>query len=94
MATAKAHEKFHETSGAILFAQRMHPELAKKIHEFVMEGITDTQEVKRHLKNYVLHVMHLNQKPDVTDRCYFPTSTDVRNHVYKARQTCQLSNLD
>ena len=92
--TAKAHEQSHETGGAILFAQCIHPQLVKRIYELVAEGIIDTQEVKRHLKHYVLHVMCLKQKPNITDRCYFPTSTDIRNHIYKAQQTCQLSKLD
>ena len=92
--TAKAHEQYHDTSGAVLFAQRIHPQLVKNIYEMVAEGIIDTQEVKRNLKHYVLHVMCLKQKPDIADRSYFPSSTDIRNHIYKAQQACQLSKLD
>ncbi len=31
---------------------------------------------------------------DVTDRVYYPTSTDVHNHIYLAQRACQLGKLD
>ena len=58
------------------------------------EGITDTQEVKRALKHYTLHVLCITQKPELTNRAYFTTGVDIRNHIYKAQQACQLSKLD
>ena len=33
-------------------------------------------------------------KPDVTDRVYYPTSTDVLNYIYLALRACQLSKLN
>ena len=33
-------------------------------------------------------------KSDLTDRVYYPTSTDVHNHIYLAQCACQLSKLD
>ena len=92
--TEKAHHSFHETKGAAGYAQRIHPKLIEKIYELVSEGITDTQEVKRALKHYTLHVLCPEEKPELTDRAYYPTSVDVRNHVYKAQRACQLSKLD
>ena len=59
-----------------------------------MEGVTEVQEVKRALKHYVTHVLCPDLRPEVSDRSYYPTSTDVRNHIYKAQQACQLSKLD
>ena len=90
----EAHHSSHETRGAAGYAQRIHPKLIEKINELVSEGITDTQEVKRALKHYTLHMLCPEQKPELTDRSYYPTSVDVRNHVYKAQQACQLSKLD
>ena len=53
------------------------------------------QEVKRALRHYVTHVLCSSDfKPDLTDCSYYPTSTDIRNHIYKAQQACQLSKLD
>ena len=46
----------------------VHPRLAeKKIHAIVSKGLTDTQE----------------QKPELTNSGYCPTTTDVRNHIHK-----------
>ena len=90
----EAHQSFHETRGAAGYAQRIHPKLIEKIYELVSEGITDTQEVKRALKHYTLNVLCPEQKPELTDRAYYPPSVDIRNHIYKAQQACQLSKLD
>lgn len=72
----------------------MHPKLIEKIYELVSEGLTDVQEVKRALKHYVQHNLCPEIKPDFTDRSYYPTTTDVHNHVYLAQRACQLSKLD
>lgn len=92
--TEEAHHSFHETKGAAGYAQRIHPKLVEKIYELASEGITDTQEVKRALKHYTLHVLCPEQKPELVDRAYYPTNTDIRNHVYRAQRACQLSKLD
>ena len=92
--TEQAHHSFHPTHGPASYAQRTHPKLIEKIYELVTEGITEVQEVKRALKHHVLHVLCPETKPELTDRAYFPTTVDVRNHIYKAQRACQLSKLD
>ena len=96
MPTEQAHHSFHPTLGSASYAQRTHPKLIEKIYELVTEEITEVQEVKRALKHHVLHVLCPETKPELTDRAYayFPTTVDVRNHVYKAQCACQLSKLD
>ena len=84
----------HDIDGPALYGQRIHPKLVSKIYELVAEGITNVQEVKNHLKCYVLHVLYVHQIPDLTDRAYFPNTSDVRNHVYLAQHACQLSKFD
>jgi len=90
--TEEAHS--HDVNGPISYGQRIHPKLISKIYELVSEGITNVQEVKNHLKHYVLHVLCVHQRPNLTDRAYFPNTTDVRNHVYLAQRACQLSKYD
>ena len=75
-------------------AQRLHPKLIENIHEFVTEGTTQVQEVKRTLKHYVQHSLCVNIKPGLTNRAYYPTSTDIHNHIYLAQRAYQLSKLD
>ena len=72
--TEEAHHSFHETKGASGYAQRIHPKLIEKIYDFVVEGITDTQEVKRALKHHTLHLLCPEEKPDLVDRSYYPTT--------------------
>ena len=84
----------HDIDGPALYGQRIHPKLVSKIYELVTEGITNVQEVKNHLKCYVLHVLYVHQRPDLTDRAYFPNTSDVRNHVYLVQRACQLSKFD
>ena len=90
----EAHHGYHQTHGAASYAQRIHPKLIEKIYELVSEGITEIQEVKRSLKNYVQHSLCADIKPDLTDRSYYPTTTDIHNHIYLAQRSCQLSKLD
>jgi hypothetical protein len=88
----EAHHAYHQTHGVASYAQCIH--LIDKIYELVSEGITEVQEVKRSLKHYVQHSLCADMKPDLTDCSYYPTSTDVHNHIYLAQRACQLSKLD
>ena len=85
---------FHPTHGPASYAQCVHPKLKEKIYELVADGTTDVCEVKRALKYHVSNVLCPDLKPDHTDRSYFPTATDIRNHIYNAQHGCQLSSLD
>lgn len=77
-------------------AQRMHPYLIQKVTEMVTQGITDTAEVKRGLKHYVMSQLcsELNINPAKIDRPFYPTTVDVRNHINNAKLALQLSKLD
>jgi len=92
----KAHEAFHPTSGAACFAQKIHPKLVEKVHELVAEGITDVREIKRALKQYVNRILYPDStnRPDETNRAYFPTMKDIKNHVYSAKKALELSKFD
>ena len=90
----EVHHAHHETHGATSYAQRVHPKLIEKIYELVSEGTAEVQEVKQALKHNVQHSLCVDVKPDVTDRAYYPTSTDVLNYIYLAQCACQLSKLD
>ena len=90
----EAHHAFHPTHGPASYSQRVHPKLIEKIYELVADGLTEAHEVKRALKNHVTNVLCPDSKPEPTDRSYYPTTTDIRNHIYKAQRACQLSSLD
>ena len=92
--TKEAHHSVHPTEGPIGYAQRMHPKLAEKIQDLVSEGITSVPEVTRALKYFVNHTLCPDFKPNISDRAYYPTADDIRNHIYRAQKSCQLSHLD
>ena len=54
-------------------AQRVHPMISQKITQLVCEGATDTQEVKRALREYVKSEFKENC-PDKMNRSYFPNT--------------------
>lgn len=73
--------KCGEESG---MAQRVHLIVAQKISLLVREGATNPQEVRRALKEYVRSELKENC-PNYTNRSYFPTLEDIRNHIYRPR---------
>ena len=94
--TVEAHVNSHPTSGAAGFAQRVHPKISEKVNTLVGEGITDVQEVKRALRHYIIHVLFpdSSNRPNETNRAYYPTNIDIKNHVYSAKLAQELSKLD
>jgi hypothetical protein len=91
--TQEAHQAYHKTSGEAGFSQRMHPKLASKIVELVSEGATSTQEVKRALMRHVRHVLCPDQPISASNRAYYPTDTDIRNHYTPLKRQWICQNL-
>ena len=91
--TKEAHDSVHPTEGAIGYAQGIHPKLVE-IQDLVAEGITNVPEVTRALKYYLNHTLCPDSKPDISNGAYSPTADDIRNHIYRAQKSCQLSHLD
>lgn len=91
-----AHNSCHPTCGEAGFAQRVHHKVAEKIHELVTEGVTNVREIKRDLKRYVNRELcsDVSSRPDETNRAYYPTLVDIRNHVFSAQKALELSKFD
>jgi len=83
-----AYENFHPIGDATLFTERVHPKVIQKIHDLVADGITAVQEIKKVLRHYVTYVLIPETEiiPDEANRTYFPTTTDIQNHVYTAQK--------
>ena len=91
----EAHHNIHPTRGANFMAQRVNPNIAKKITELVGEGMVDSYEIRKALKHYINSVMCASiTKPDPDDRAYYPIIRDIQNHVYKAKKALDLSKFD
>lgn len=92
--TEEAHHKTHPTRGSHVMAQRVNPQITQKIAELVQEGMTNPQEVRKALNNYVRTVLCIENPPDSDDRAYFPAYRDLKNHIYKAKRAMELSKFD
>lgn len=58
-------------------------------------GVNRVSEMQRHLECYVKKEIFAGQKPpEMTNRRFFPTSVDVRNHMYRATVHQRHSNID
>ena len=75
-------------------SQRVHPELIAKVQEYVSIGTVEPVEVQRLLKHHVNHYMCVGNLPDPNDRAYYPSLTDVKNHIARAKRALQLSVVD
>ena len=62
----------------------------------VHSGISETAEVKRSLKCYVDTILmeELGQKLQLYDRAFYPSNTDIRNHIYLAKKGMDLLKFD
>jgi len=92
--TSEAHHQTHPTGTSVALVQKVHPLLIQKIHELVLAGVSESNEMKRHLKHYVLHCLSKDDPPNPNDRAYFPTTGDIRNHMNQAQKTLKLSLVD
>lgn len=91
--TNESHENTHPTGVISGPAQKVHPLLSKKIEDLVREGAVDANEIQRSLREFVKNQSAIS-KPSFTDRAYYPTVNDIRNHMYKAKLGLQLSKFD
>ncbi|MCG8624818.1 MAG: hypothetical protein MJE68_22825, partial [Proteobacteria bacterium] len=77
MPSEEAHSG-HPVGSNAMYSQRIHPLLITKITEMVLEGITNTTEVKRSLRFYANTVLssQVGIKFSKQNRAFYPTSID------------------
>ena len=92
--TEDAHQGHPTGAGTAGFAQRVNDKVAIKISELVAEGVTEIHQIRSLVRHYVPKDLCKNNPPDCNDRAYFPTDTDLKNHIYMAKWAMQLSCLD
>ena len=64
---------------------------------FFIKGITQWQEVKKLLTYHVENILFGDDKcprPSKLNRSFYPTNTDIINHIYRATNKQKLSKLD
>jgi hypothetical protein len=64
---------------------------------FFITGVTQWQEVKKLLTYHVENILFSDDKgprPSKLNRSFYPTNTDIINHIYTATSKQKLSKLD
>jgi hypothetical protein len=60
-------------------------EVIQKIHELVGNGVDAVDEMRRAINQYVRSELFRDkQAPQPTNRAYYPSDQDFRNHMYRA----------
>ena len=61
----------------------------------IAEGDKEVGEMKRHLKIFVKEVLFRDeQQPQDTNRRFFPKTSDLRTHMYRATVKNRMSRID
>ena len=66
----------------------------KTISQHFFIPCNNTHKVRSLLRHYVMNDLCKDNVPNPNDRAYFPLDTDLRNHIFMAKQALQLSCLD
>ncbi|XP_078493493.1 uncharacterized protein LOC144749079 isoform X2 [Ciona intestinalis] len=85
----------HPIGEAAGILQRVDKRLITKTGQLLDEGVSSIMEIKRHLKLYVMLELFKNETPpSLTNRRFFPTKKDLRNHYNAAFAKRKLSHID
>ncbi|XP_070394561.1 uncharacterized protein [Dermacentor albipictus] len=77
------------------YAQPINSEVSKKICELVQQGVTSVKTVESCLRFFVRDVLFSNKLcPPTTCRDFYPTKTDIKNHIQKTLRKDRYSSID
>ncbi|XP_070562430.1 calcium-responsive transcription factor-like [Ptychodera flava] len=87
--------KFHVTGETANMTLPTDERVIGKIVSLVREGVNSVNEVKRHVSSFVKNELFRDcSPPPVTNKRFYPSKTDIRNHVYKTRMQQVKSKVD
>ena len=68
---------------------------ACRTHDLVSSGVNPMSKMERCIHYYVKNDLFANERPlQASNRRFFSTSTDTRNHLYRAAVSCRHSKID
>ena len=76
---------------------RLDPRVVDKINELVARGVTDIYQVKHGVINFVEKDLFLGGDEPIPARhnkCFFPTVTDLQNHIHQAMLALESGALE
>jgi hypothetical protein len=63
--------------------------IISKIHALVHHGVRSVAEMRRHLQIFVRENISSGTHISETNRRFYPTNKDIKNHMYRALRFCQ-----
>ena len=90
--------KYHPLGAAATINHCVDKRVIEKIYQMVRKGVTRPDEVKRCVEEFVERDLFANipscERPKKTNRKYFPTREDLRNHIARAITSTKSSKDD
>jgi hypothetical protein len=82
-------EKQRLATTQLIGSQRIDARVLTKLRQLVVHGVTDIQQVKRAIKEFVEKELfaETDERPDLRDRAFYPTVVDIQNHLRVAQET-------
>ena len=76
-------------------SQEIDLKVVKKINELVNEGVSNVNEMRRHLRIFVKSTLFGDSdQPDPTNRRYFPRPKTIRSHIVDSKRKMRYSMID
>ena len=76
-------------------SQEIDASLVKKIDELVKEGVSNVNEMRRHLRVFVKSTLFSGKNlPEPSNRRYFPRPKTIRNHIVHSKQKLRYSMIE
>lgn len=89
---------YHHLGAAATIGQYVDKRILEKVFELVQKSITSLGEVKRCLDQFLKRELFCDvpdsKKPRKTNRRYYPSRKDLRNHIARAISAQKYSNDD
>ncbi|CAN8024318.1 unnamed protein product, partial [Ixodes persulcatus] len=95
MSDSESHSNHDIDASCAGYAQPVNQEVSHKICELVQQGVTSVKTMESCLKFYVEDILFGNkQSPPPTCREFYPTKTDIKNHIQRALRKDRFSAVD
>eukprot|EP00057_Strongylocentrotus_purpuratus_P006465 XP_011660939.1 PREDICTED: uncharacterized protein LOC763009 isoform X2 [Strongylocentrotus purpuratus] len=86
------HQSVHTLGKLTGFMNPMHKTVSTKLVDLVGHGVTNLNEMKRHLRAHLHTVLFpdVEKRPSITDTAFYPSDNTIRQRMYAARMQLRI----
>ncbi|XP_066492585.1 calcium-responsive transcription factor isoform X2 [Tiliqua scincoides] len=78
-----------------ILPSRLHPQVADKIKELVLQGIEQVYAVRKQLRKFVERELFKHDEvPERHNLSFFPTVNDIKNHIHEVQKTLKNGKIE